>query len=69
MQMASVNRINLEYETRGSGEAVALVHLAPFADSFLPLMGCPELANYQLVRYHRRGYAGSSKITVPTHNA
>jgi pimeloyl-ACP methyl ester carboxylesterase len=63
MQIASVYGINLEYEIRGAGEPVALIHLAPFADSFLPLMDRPELANYRLVRYHRRGYAGSSRIT------
>ncbi len=63
MQIASVNGVNLEYETKGAGEAVALIHLAPFADSYLPLMDCPELNSYRLVRYHRRGYAGSSRIT------
>ncbi len=63
MQIASVNGINLEYETMGTGEPVALIHLAPFADSFLPLMGRPELANFQLIRYHRRGYANSSGVT------
>jgi pimeloyl-ACP methyl ester carboxylesterase len=65
MQIASVNGVNLEYETKGSGEPVALIHLAPFADSFLPLMDRPELAGYRLVRYHRRGYAGSSGVTGP----
>ena len=65
MQLASINGMNLEYETRGTGEPVILIHLAPFADSFLPLMARPELAGYQLVRYHRRGYAGSSKGTGP----
>ncbi len=63
MQIASVNGVNLEYETKGVGEAVALIHLAPFADSYMPLMDRPELDNYRLVRYHRRGYAGSSRIT------
>ncbi len=63
MQKASVNGTDIEYETRGSGEPVVLIHLAPFADSFLPLMDRPELARYRLLRYHRRGYAGSSRIT------
>lgn len=62
MQIASVNGINLEYEIRGAGEPVALIHLAPFADSFLPLMGRPEMGSYLLVLYHRRGYAGSSDL-------
>ena len=63
MQLLSINGINLEYEIRGSGEPVALIHMGAFADSYLPLMDRPELAGYRLVRYHRRGYAGSSRIT------
>jgi pimeloyl-ACP methyl ester carboxylesterase len=53
--------VGLEYEIGGneSGEAVLLMH-AGTATAFLPLMVEPALTErYRLVRYHRRGYAGS----------
>ena len=54
--------IELEFEIRGSGEPVLLIHGTSIADAFQPLMEVPELADrYQLVRYHRRGYASSSQ--------
>ncbi len=65
MRSALINGVSLAYETRGNGEAVALIHLAPYAGSFAPLMDQPALANYRLVRYHRRGYAGSSRSVGP----
>ncbi len=65
MQRASLEGVSLEFETRGSGEAVALIHLAPYADSYLPLMNQPALAGYKMVRFHRRGYVGSSRVTNP----
>jgi pimeloyl-ACP methyl ester carboxylesterase len=50
----------LEYETRGDGEAVLLIHGALVCDAFLPWMHEPALAErYRLIRYRRRGYAGS----------
>ena len=59
----------LEYEVSGDGPPVALIHLAPHADSYLPLVNQPALAGYELVRYHRRGYMGSSRpggaMTIP----
>jgi len=51
----------LEYEIGGNpdGEAVLLMH-AGTATAFAPLMVEPDLADrYRLVRYHRRGFAGS----------
>ena len=69
MQNAVLDGITLEYEVRGVGEPVVLIHLAPYADSFLPLMAQPGLAGYQLIRYRRRGYGSSSKqagrVTIP----
>jgi 3-oxoadipate enol-lactonase len=53
--------VKLEYEIRGVGKPVALIHLSLCADSFATLMDQPALAGYQLIRYHRRGYAGSSR--------
>jgi len=50
----------LEYEMRGDGEPVLLIHGALIAETFQPLMREPELAPYRLIRYHRRGHAGSA---------
>jgi pimeloyl-ACP methyl ester carboxylesterase len=61
MDSAATNGVKVEYETRGVGKPVALVHLSLCADSFATLMDQPALAGYQLIRYHRRGYAGSSQ--------
>ena len=51
----------LEYEPHGEGEPVLLIHGSHVADSFLPLTREVVLADrYRLIRYHRRGFAGSS---------
>src|SRR5438876_2537647 len=59
MENATVNGVQLEYEVRGEGEPLLLIHGASVAETFVPLMKEPALARFQLVRYHRRGYAGS----------
>jgi pimeloyl-ACP methyl ester carboxylesterase len=52
----------LEYETRGTGEPVLLIHGSHVAGSFLPLVRDGALAErYLLIRYHRRGFAGSDR--------
>lgn len=61
MKRAPVAGGELEYEIRGDGEPVLLIHGSHIAASFVPLMGEPVLANYRLIRYHRRGYAESTK--------
>jgi pimeloyl-ACP methyl ester carboxylesterase len=54
----------LEYEEVGQGEAVLLSHGGHVADGFLPLMREPALADrYRLIRYRRRGYAGSDPLS------
>lgn len=65
MQCADIRGGKLEYEDRGDGEPVLLIHGALIAGSFLPLMDEPSLANYRLIRYHRRGYAGSTNVEGP----
>jgi hypothetical protein len=45
----------IEFEVRGDGEPVLLIHGAIVADSFLPMMSQPAHAQYQLIRYRRRG--------------
>ena len=56
----------LEYEVGGAGEPVVLVHGAHIADAFAPLLTEPALMErYQLVLYHRRGFAGSTHADGP----
>ncbi|MGI8925165.1 MAG: alpha/beta fold hydrolase [Tepidiformaceae bacterium] len=51
----------LEAQSMGSGEPVLFIPGVAIADSFAPLLTEPALAqDYQLISYHRRGYAGSS---------
>lgn len=56
----------LEYEVRGEGEPVLLIHGSHVAEAFLPLIGEAVLADrYRLIRYHRRGFAGSDAHAGP----
>jgi pimeloyl-ACP methyl ester carboxylesterase len=56
----------LEYEESGRGEPVLLIHGGHVADGFVPLMGEAVLADrYRLIRYRRRGYAGSPPVSGP----
>ena len=66
MQRARVNGTDLEYVVQGTGEPVVLIHGALIADAYAPLCAEPALAaGFQLVRYHRRGYAGSARAAAP----
>ena len=65
MEIAKVNNVELEYEMVGSGEPVLLISPV-LADGFLPLIAEPALAErYQLIRYHKRGWAGSTHTPPP----
>jgi len=65
MKIAQVNGIELEYDVRGSGEPLLLVSPV-LADSVLPLYADPALARrYQVIRYHRRGWGGSTHTPPP----
>src|SRR5262245_20555735 len=56
----------LAYELHGEGEPVLLIHGSHLADALLPLTRAAVLADrYRLVRYHRRGFAGSDAHTRP----
>jgi pimeloyl-ACP methyl ester carboxylesterase len=59
-QFAPVPGGQLQYEVRGQGEPVLLIHGAMIADLLLPLAAEPALSRYQVIRVHRRGYGGSS---------
>jgi pimeloyl-ACP methyl ester carboxylesterase len=68
LQRAQLEDVELEYEIGGApdGEPVLLIHAGVLADWFVPLMTQPGLAErYQLIRYHRIGYAGSSRASGP----
>lgn len=66
LSRANVDGLELEYEIRGSGEPVVLVHAGIFADWFKPLVDEPVLTGrYRVVSYHRVGYAGSSRVAGP----
>ena len=65
MKSVEVNGVELEYEVTGSGEPVLLISPV-IADGFLPLVSEPALADrHQLIRYHKRGWSGSTDIGAP----
>jgi pimeloyl-ACP methyl ester carboxylesterase len=65
MKNAKVNGVELEYEVVGSGEPVLLISPV-LADGFVPLTSEPALTDrYQLIRYHKRGWVGSTHTTGP----
>ena len=65
MKNAAVNGVELEYELIGSGEPVLLISPV-LADGFVPLVAEPSLAErYQLIRYHKRGWVGSTHTAGP----
>lgn len=66
MERAEVNGVELEYEVQGAGEPVLLLHGGLLADENTPLAREATLnERYQVVNYHRRGFAGSTKNGKP----
>jgi len=66
MDRVALEGIELEYEIRGAGEPVVLIHPGHFADWFTPLLAEPALTeHYRVLSYHRVGCAGSSHIAGP----
>ena len=64
----SVNGTELEYQLRGTGagEPVVLIHWGVAATWAEPLLNQPALASrYQLLSYHRAGFAGSGPLQDP----
>ena len=63
MQRAPIDGIELEYELRGTGEPVVLIHAGVCAGFFRPLIEQRALTDrYTVLRYHRTGYAGSGRL-------
>ena len=66
MPRATLDGIELEYEVRGAGEPVVLMHAGVCADFFKPLMEESALTQrYHLLSYHRVGYGRSSRVAGP----
>jgi len=66
LERMTIDGVDLEGRVAGAGEPVVLVHGALIAEAFAPLCAEPVLATgYQLIRYHRRGYAGSVGVSAP----
>ena len=66
MQRANLNGADLEYEVQGSGEPLLLIHGSILADAYFALRAGPRIADhYRVISYHRRGFAGSSRASVP----
>ena len=73
MDTVTANGIEVEYEARGSGEPVLLISMV-LADGFAPLVAEPALTgHHRLIRYHKRGWGGSTHtpgpVTVADHAA
>lgn len=65
MDTVTVNDIRLAHEIRGTGEPVLLISPV-LADGFVPLVAEPALAErHQLIRYHKRGWGGSTHTPGP----
>src|SRR4051794_20728467 len=65
MKRATVNGVELDYDVVGSGEPVLFISPV-LADGFLPLFSESALADgYQLIRYHKRGWVGSTHTLPP----
>lgn len=66
MERVVLEGVEIEYEVVGAGEPVLLIHGSVLSDGGKPLMSAPALADgYQVIRYHRRGYAGSTHPVEP----
>jgi pimeloyl-ACP methyl ester carboxylesterase len=66
VKSVNVNGVELECEVVGSGEPVLLISPVFAPDGYLPLLSEPALADrYQLIRYHKRGWVGSTHTPPP----
>jgi len=64
-QRAHLNGIELAYEVAGAGEPLLMISPV-LADGFAPLVAEPALAaRYQLITYHKRGWAESTHAPGP----
>ena len=61
MQRFGFDGGEIEYEVVGEGETVLLIHGSHVADAFQCLTNEASLSGFNLVRYHRRGFAACTK--------
>jgi pimeloyl-ACP methyl ester carboxylesterase len=65
MNRAKVDSVELEYEEAGSGEPVLLISPV-VAGAFVPFLSQSALVDrFRLIRYHRRGWGGSTHTPGP----
>ena len=55
----------IEYQERGAGAAVCLVHAGVFGAWFEPVFNQPALDRFRLIRPIRPGYGGSRTPSAP----
>lgn len=66
MRIAHVAGVQFEFEFRGTGRPVLLLHGPLVADATLPLLSQPALADsFLLIHCRRRGYGASAKPPFP----
>lgn len=66
LKRVTVGDVDLEVEVMGDGEPVVVVQTALTADELRPLAERTALSGeYQVIHYHRRGYAGSGPLLRP----
>jgi 3-oxoadipate enol-lactonase len=65
MSYATVNGVEIAYDEVGAGEAILLLHGGQIADSFVPMLTEPSLAEYRLISIHRRGRGQSGDFQGP----
>jgi pimeloyl-ACP methyl ester carboxylesterase len=66
MERAAIDGLELEYQLRGAGEPVVLVHWGVSATWAEPLLEERTLSErYRLLSYHRAGFGGSSQVEGP----
>jgi pimeloyl-ACP methyl ester carboxylesterase len=64
VKVAQLDEISLEYEIVGNPDGEPVLLISPvLADGFVPFFGEPALTErYRLIRYHKRGWVGSTRI-------
>lgn len=66
MRRTDLSDASIAVEFRGAGQPVLLIHGTILADGLLPLAApLASGGEHLLIRYHRRGYGGSSPIPLP----
>jgi 3-oxoadipate enol-lactonase len=65
MERVKVEGGELEYEVRGSGEPLVLIHGSICGETWGSMMAEPALSGFRQIAYHRRGFLGSAKHTGP----